>query len=382
MRELPVLDLGDDPYERGLGHGRAMRDQIRQVSQVYLARFALGGINRAAAAREGEAWTQFMREDNPEYFSEMEGIAAGAEVALRDIVLLNARYEVTYSVYSQEAQAARAIEPDGCTCFGLVPEATASGHTIIGQNWDWLAGLAGRTFIARVRRREKPDFIGYSEAGIVGCKTALNEHGIGLCVNGLVTAEDGKYRYRKPLHVRCRELIDAARFDLALLPWLQTDRVCSSNILVGQANGEIINIELTPDSVAYLFPSDGIVVHANHTVHPRSLPSQMERIAPNTLYRDIRVERGMRRRAGSIDAAAIREVMSDHYSHPASVCRHEDPALPAARRMITVACISLDLDARLLSATGGQPCTYDLVDYPLYPERAPSSRARAEELSA
>jgi isopenicillin-N N-acyltransferase-like protein len=382
MRELPILELGDAPYERGLDHGRAMRDHIREVSNVYLARFALGGIDQVAAEREGEAWMQFMREDNPEYFSEMEGIAAGADIALRDIVLLNARYEVTYSIFSQETRAARALEPDGCTCFGLMPETTASSHTILGQNWDWLAGLAGRTFVARVRRREKPDFIGYAEAGIVGCKNAVNEHGIGLCVNGLVTAEDGKHRYRKPLHVRCRELIDAARFDLALLPFLQTDRVCSANILVGQAEGEIINLELTPDAANYLFPRDGIIVHANHMVHPRSLPSQLERIAPNTLYRDIRVERGLRRRAGTIDAAAIREVMSDHYSYPAAVCRHEDPELPAARRMITVACIALDLDARVLSATGGQPCKRDLVAYPLYPERGSSVRAQTEEAIA
>lgn len=374
---LPVLELGSEPFERGLAHGRAMAKQVAENLETYLRRFEAGGIDRERALAEGEAWVDFMAADNAEYFREMEGLAEGAGLPLRDVAILNARYEITYSVFSDEARRAdpEPQEPDGCTSFGLMPEVTAHGGTMIGQNWDWLAGLEGRTLILRVRREGKPDFVGYTEAGIVGCKMAINEAGIGLCVNGLVTAEDGRSRYRKPVHVRCRELIDAPRMDLALFPFLNTPRVCSSNILVGQAEGEILNLELSPSAHQVIYPEDGIVCHANHMKHPLSIASHMERIAPNTLYRDIRVERRLRKAAPSVAMADIIEALTDHYSYPAAVCRHADPALPEARRVATVATLVMDLDARVLHATAGVPCRHALEPYALYPEAAADRRS-------
>lgn len=368
---LPVLDLGSDPFERGLTHGKAMAGKVAENLETYLRRFEAGGIDRARAKAEGEAWTAYMAEDNRDYFREMEGIAEGAGLPLRDVAILNARYEITYSVFSDEARRrGPQQEPDGCTSFGLMPEVTAEGGTVIGQNWDWLAELEGRTLITRVRREGKPDFVGFTEAGIAGCKMAVNEFGIGLCVNGMVTPEDGKVKYRKPLHVRCYELADATRMDQALGAFLSSPRVCSSNILIGQSEGEILNLELSPEQHQILLPQDGIVCHANHMKHPASLPSRMEWISPNTLYRDIRVERVLRKAAPAIALKDITAALTDHYSHPFSVCRHPDPELPEARRTSTVAAIVLDLDRRRLHATAGQPCQHPLEAFDLYPGEA------------
>lgn len=374
---LPVLELGDDPFERGLAHGRAMGVKVAENVEIYLARFGVGGIDRAAALKEGGIWADFIAEDTPEYFAEMEGIAKGAGVPLRDVAMLNARYEIIYSVFSKESQSdGRAPEPDGCTSFGLMPEVTSHGGTVIGQNWDWLAGLMSRTLVIRVGHEEKPDFVGYTEAGIAGCKMAVNAVGIGLCVNGLVTGQDGRTKYRRPVHVRCRELIEASRMDLALGAFLSSPRVGSANILTGQADGEIFNLELSPEAHQVLLPVDGIVAHANHMKHPGSIPSRMEAIAANTLYRDLRVERALRRAAPRIDLASIREALSDHYSYPASVCRHVDESVPEARRIASVAAIVLDLDARCLHATAGPPCQHPLEAYDLHPEtRADMRRA-------
>ena len=45
MTDLPVLELGSDAYERGLTHGRALRVQIAENIDTYLARFAAGGLD-------------------------------------------------------------------------------------------------------------------------------------------------------------------------------------------------------------------------------------------------------------------------------------------------------------------------------------------------
>lgn len=374
MAELTVLELPAEPRERGRIHGREMRGAIRANCDTYLERFEAGGAKPAAVLEQSDAWAEFLERDTPEYGEEMAGIAEGAGLSITEIALLNARYELAYCVFGAEAQslnAAAIVEQEGCTAFGLLPELTAIGHTIIGQNWDWLEKLAGRVFIMRVQRSSepgsgKPDFVGFTEAGIAGCKIGVNAAGIGLCVNGLVTARDGANGFRRPFHVRCREILDAWTFDKALLPVVQTDRCCSTNFLIGHAEGEIIDIEATPDYCSYMYPEDGVATHANHLVCEKRIASQFERIAPHSLYRAKRLERMLRRSGGEIGVESIHRMLSDHFSAPASICRHPDTTLPEAKRVITVAAAAIDLNARTLYITDGPPCQAPFQSVPLH----------------
>ena len=379
MPELTVLDLGLDPRERGRVHGRSMRAEIRDNYATYVERFETGGARLSVVLEQSDAWAAFIARDNPEYAEEMAGVAAGAELSLTEIAMLNARYELAYCVFGAEAQSlnSQAVieqaikEPDGCTAFGLLPEMTPNGHTLIGQNWDWLQKLQGHVFIMRVTRSSepgtiKPDFVGFTEAGIVGCKMGVNAAGIGLCVNGLVTQRDGANGFRKPFHVRCREILDAWTFDKALLPVVQTDRCCSANFLIGHADGEIIDIEATPDYCSYIYPEDGLVTHANHLVRETRIASQFERIAPHSLYRANRLERLLRRSSGKIGIDTIQTLLSDHFSAPASICRHADMTLPEPKRVISVAAAAIDLNARTLYVTDGPPCQSAFQAVPLH----------------
>ena len=390
MAELTVLELGSDPRERGILHGRRMRGEIRENLATYLERFEAGGAKPRAVLEQSEAWGAFIARDHPEYAEEMAGIAAGAELSLTEIALLNARYELTYGVFGAEAQSVNrsVLEQEGCTSFGLLPEMTAEGHTLLGENWDWLQKVRGRVFIMRVKRssepgpepgsepgKGKPDFVGFTEAGIAGCKIGVNAAGIGLCVNGLVTRRDGLNGLRKPFHVRCREILDAWTFDKALLPVVQTDRCCSANFLIGHAEGEIIDIEATPDYCSYLYPENGVVTHANHLMSETRIASEFERIAPHSLYRAHRLERLLRHSGGEIGIDTIHTLLSDHFSAPASICRHPDTTLPEPKRVISVTAAAVDLSARTLYITDGPPCQSDFQVVPLYPSAAANDPA-------
>jgi isopenicillin-N N-acyltransferase-like protein len=375
MADLTILELHSDPRERGIVHGRAMRAAIRDNYATYVERFQIGGATLPVVLEQSEAWAAFIARDNPEYGEEMAGIATGADLSLTEIAMLNARYELTYSVFGSEAQSlnkpAAQMEQEGCTSFGLLPEMTASGHTIIGQNWDWLQKVRGRVFIMRVTRSSepgngKPDFVGFTEAGMVGCKMGVNSAGIGVCVNGLVTRRDGANGFRKPFHVRCREILDAWTFDKALLPVVQTDRCCSTNFLIGHADGEIINIEATPDFCSYMYPENGVVTHANHLVSETRIASEFERIAPHSLYRANRLQRLLRQNSGTVGIDTIHNLLSDHFSAPASICRHPDPTLPEPKRVISVAAAAIDLSTRTLYVTDGPPCQSDFQTVPLH----------------
>ena len=374
MADLTILDLDSDPRERGQVHGRRMSREIRENFTTYIQRFQAGGASQQSVLEQSEAWAAFIRRDNPEYAEEMAGIAAGAELSLTEIAMLNARYEIAYCVFGAEAQSVNNSHPpeqEGCTSFGLFPELTTTGHTLIGQNWDWLEKVQGRVFIMRVKRSSepgigKPDFVGFTEAGIAGCKMGINAAGIGLCVNGLVTSRDGANGFRKPFHVRCREILDAWTFDKALLPVVQTDRCCSTNFLIGHADGEIIDIEATPDFCSYIYPERGLLTHSNHLLRETRIPSEFERISPHTLYRANRLERLLRQDSGKIGVDTIQSALSDHFSKPASICRHADMTLPEPKRVISVASIILDLNARTLHVTGGPPCQSAFQSVPLH----------------
>ena len=51
-----------------------------------------------------------------------------------------ASIQIAFTLFGKDAQAKEkaAAETDGCTTFGVLPEATADGKTWLGQNWDWL----------------------------------------------------------------------------------------------------------------------------------------------------------------------------------------------------------------------------------------------------
>jgi isopenicillin-N N-acyltransferase-like protein len=363
--DLPKLDLGDDPFERGLVHGRELARQIAENVDTYLARFAVSGLEAASARREGDIWTDIMARQNPDYSEEMRGIAEGSGLPLTDIVMLNVRYEITFGLFLKESREAENIAvadgTDGCSTFGIMAEASAGGHTILGQNWDWIAGVYGRCAVLKVRRTHAPDFICFTEAGIVGGKMGVNEHGIGLVENGLVSDHDGVNEYEKPFHMRCREVLDAATYDAALLPIVATRRVCSANFIIGHVDGEIIDLETSPDAVSYHYPRDGIVTHSNHFLDPRHGPSQMERLSPSTLYRANRLDRLLRKDVGRLDMPHFKAALSDHFGAPMAICRHPNEAQEPARQTMTNASVVIDLDTRTLNVANGPPCGNDFV---------------------
>ncbi|HZD63450.1 MAG TPA: C45 family peptidase, partial [Xanthobacteraceae bacterium] len=257
------------------------------------------------------------------------------------------------------------IGPDGCTTFGLEPGVTEDRHTWLGQNWDWLEGVHGRTFVLQARRTGQPSFVCLTEAGIAGGKMGVNECGIGLVENGLASSHDGRNPYHKPFHVRCREVLDAERFEQALQPVADTPRTCSANFVIGAAGGQIVDIESSPDHVSYLHPEDGIITHSNHFLSAGHGESLLEKISPNTLHRVDRMRHLLEPHRGALSFARMRAAAADHLGAPFAICRHPDPSQPEPKRTMTVGAVLIDLEARTMHVANGPPCSNDYVNFGL-----------------
>ncbi len=248
-RSIQVLDqFGDDPVARGRVHGETFARSIAHNLEAYLARFEASGLSRADALVEGELWDRTIAEAAPEYAAEMRAIADAAGRSRAEIAVLNARYEIAFTLFGKEARKpdGPAAEAEGCTVAGLLPEACVDGHTRLVQNWDWISAIRGHCLVTRVQRTGKPSLVALTEAGIVGGKMGINSAGIGIVENGLASAKDGCNPYEKPFHVRCREVLDATTLHDAMRPILATRRTASANFMIGCASGEVIDLEFEP----------------------------------------------------------------------------------------------------------------------------------------
>jgi len=355
---LERLTLTGGPRERGRAHGEAFADEIAANVERYLSVFAHYGADEETVYEQAEGFVDVIESANAEYFSEMNGVADGAGLDLLDVTVLNARWEVMYSAYAEAAEegddAGDGAAPDGCTAFGARPETTAEGRTLIGQNWDWIPEID--LFLMELKREDGPDMLTMTEAGIVGGKIGLNEHGIGMLLNGLVATGDGDQPFRTPYHVRFREALSAETLHGAIQPLIETDRANSANVLLAHEEGEMIDLELAPSVESYLYPEDGLLTHANHFKERDRVDSEFERIATSTLCREPRLRRLLSNQRGELDVAGAQESLRDHFGRPASVCMHPDDSAPEAERSRTNFSVVMDLAERRLYGTDGPPC--------------------------
>ena len=357
--QLPEITLSGSPFERGLQHGESFDTEVAANVDCYLSVFEHYGASREDVLEEAVQYHDVIENQNESYAQEVRGVAEGSDLPLSHVALLNARYEVIYSAYKDKAESLGSETPppaDGCTSFGVRPEVTADGRTYVGQNWDWLASVEETMVVTTVERTDGPNHVAVTEAGIVGGKMGVNEAGIGLVVNGLVTPQDGETPYQKPFHVRCREILEADRFDRAIAPVVESDRTCAGNFLIGHHVGELIDLEAAPETVNYLSPENGILTHANHFEDQTDVESSLERLIPHTLCRGPRLRRLLEQERGAIDVEVLKGALRDHFDFPASICHHVDPELPAEEHEQTNVSVILDLEDRSLLATSGPPC--------------------------
>src|SRR5215469_8150844 len=369
MASIAHLTTEGGAHARGLAHGRRFAREIADNVATYLRRFAASGLERDEAFAEAAKWRKAIAAHSPAYAEEMRGIADGSGQSEDTIALLNARYELAFTLFGQEAKQGHKelleLGLDGCTTFGLLPEATADRHTWLGQNWDWLEGVHGRTFVLHARRKAAPSFVCLTEAGIAGGKMGVNECGIGVVENGLASSHDGRHPYEKPFHVRCREVLDAERFEEASRPVTDTARTCSANFVIGATGGEIVDIETSPDHVSRIHAEVGIVTHSNHFLAAGHGESLLEKISPNTLYRADRMRALLEPHRGALSFDRMRAAATDHFGEPYAICRHPDPSQPSEKRTMTVGAVLLDLEARTMHVANGPPCMNDYVAFTL-----------------
>jgi isopenicillin-N N-acyltransferase-like protein len=191
----------------------------------------------------------------------------------------------------------------------------------------------------------------------------VNEHGIGVCINALMTTEDGTYQYERPFRMRVRDILNARNMHEAILAICGTNRTVAMNFLIAHEDGIAIDIETSPDKEAFIYPDDGLLTHSNHFCK-LDVESEVVKLWPNTMYRHVRLER-LLRQSQELDSDTIKSAMADHFGYPHSICAHYDEDEAETLRLQTNHSIMISLKQRTLHITDTQPCESDYEEYPL-----------------
>ncbi|UOQ56774.1 C45 family peptidase [Leucobacter allii] len=377
---IRTIEISGAPRERGRQYGEAAADLIADAIAYYTeALTQQTGMSWAAITDSVSQWLPVSERHAPHLVEEMRGIAEGAGVAFAEILTLNVRGEF---VYNHQANAAPSPPPepeadeerdavDGCTSFFLTGRASGTGHTLVGQNWDWRTRTAGTTLIVRIVQDPLPTIIMQLEAGQVG-RHGANSAGIALNANGLGGSFGSGIGLPQTL-IR-RLVLDHGEIAAALKTLVKTRPHIASNALLAHRSGFGIDLETTPGGVDWLYPADGLLAHTNHfqASVPPQLAGSYRPVSADSLLRLPRVTAGLARVAGATSTAEslalVRAAMSDHLGYPEGVCTHPHPDAPAVKQWSTLLSSCVDLTTGEYRIANGFPCEtpYELLPWNLY----------------
>ena len=345
---FPVIQLKGNPHDIGLTHGRALAGAIKKNLDLYYSMVrGLNGLSPQQCLGHAARYLESMRADAPFLLEEMEGIASGAEVSLEDIMFLNARSEI------MSVAPVKRARPGECTAFGLMGERTTTGNPVLAQNWDWHERVQGTCAVFIVKPANGSRAMYLAEAGQVG-KIGLNEFGVGVLLNILFADEE--VQYGLPVHVLLRLILGCRETAEAVAVVKSARRAGSSHFLIGDANGHITGLELTPTRVGEIEPDNGIIVHTNHYF----ISSLTQKDLGLDLFKDTtpRFNRASAILSGrkKWDLPDLSEIFTNHDDGLPSICRHLNSSEPEHLRIITIAGCILDLHRRRMMVSFGQPC--------------------------
>jgi len=344
-----IITLEGKPRDRGCKYGSIAKVLIHKNIETYQRQFKrFANLDWEGVKADMASWIPIIQEYDSEIMDEIHGIAAGAERPVEEIVALNARYELAITPLSRRFG-------EECTSFAVTPDARSSSQVILGQNWDFRSTSKGTCVLLNVKQDGKPSIVTHVEAGTVAQK-GLNSAGLGLCINALLSNRDCVAPGVPLVSVVARGILNSTSIGDAVHAVAKSKRSASINFMVAHSGGEAIDLEVTPNDVAILYPDDGILTHSNNFLSADiDVKDVGKTVFPDSLIRWNRMKRLLMQKK-RLTTNTLRAAASDHFDYPNSICRHPDPRLHPDDQFETITSVIMNLAQGKLYMTEGNPC--------------------------
>ena len=341
---FPFLRVEGTHYEMGYQIGKNLKRLIKRFNELIVGELTLEEAKKRAAA-----FLPSFKRHCPHLLEEIKGVADGAEISLEEALLPNVRGGI---------HRIRA-----CTAYVISGEATSENNTLIGQNQDLPRSMQEFGVILNLIPETGPQILMWTFAGLIGYQ-GLNEYGVAFFANSLpeppLTAKIPPDKIRPGYMVK-RLMLEQNSIDgvLKLL-----DRMNVYEAAFGQSNYvlrdecKIVDVELYSGGYEVLEDDGrGYIAHSNHYVSKnlKNLNLYVQDILGvpaefDSIPRLKRLNELLERIKGEITVDALREILSDHYNYPRSICRHTD------RDYVTIASIIAEPERRRMHICPGNPC--------------------------
>ncbi|HHP7236038.1 MAG TPA: C45 family autoproteolytic acyltransferase/hydrolase [Desulfobacterales bacterium] len=267
---MPALRCGGSPHDIGAAVGGHFADRIRRCLEAHpklYTEFVPSAQTPSGNARYHRL-LDLHRSRYPDYMAELEGIAAGADIALSALFLINLRGE--YAGLSGTA-------PTGGCSTGALHDTTAS---VIGHNEDGLAIYRGETYFLAVSPQKGPSFGAFCYPGFLpGNAFGFNSAGICFCVNNVqpVFLREGIGR-----HFIARSIFEATSLDEAVEKVTPEIRASGFHYTIASIRERrMVGVEVAPND-SRVIPIKGPYFHTNHYL---SLENIAQKVSASSRFR-------------------------------------------------------------------------------------------------
>jgi len=349
-----------NPYEMGRQQGEQARERIRKSVDVLRGAEAFRMLKPPLvpmplflwlSRRKAEALVRpDVEKHYPDQAERIRGIAAGSGIDERflylglSVELLMAKVDVTLC---------------GCSAAGVT--APRAGEPIIAKNFDYPELFRPLAISRHNMPANGHASLDVTVAPLAGNHDGINEHGLVVCYNygygrGTATAN-------APITLLVQELLERCRTTREAVDRLRAAKWAGAALLlIGDAEGDLLSVEMAPGRMETRGPEDGVVINTNHYLTEALLSAD----TPHNAYysqRSVTPLRGQRLHESSerrldrlralfagrrtIERADLEAIFRDHGDGAGdnfSPCRHADyftttcsvVFLPRQRRMFLV----------------------------------------------
>lgn len=286
----------------------------------------------------------------PRLVEELRGLARGAGIPFRDLLILNLNPELS--------AMRRDPSPAAYDCSSIIYR--GQDRVLLGHNEDGANANRGRLLVLEAHPPSAPAFLALVYPGILpGNGPGLNAAGIIHSCNYIATRA---WRPGVPRYFLDRAVLEATSLEAALATVAHPARAYSQHHnLISLEEKRALGVEVAPTRFS-VQEVEGFYTHANHLVHPSLLDlAQPERYLRNSAPRQRVLEEKVKGLpAGKVQPEDLLRILQSHAGRPHCPCRH-----PSWSSASTLATALFDGRSRSFRLFKHNPCAKNFRRYRL-----------------
>lgn len=314
-RTFPFYRFSGTHRAIGQQYGETCRDLILEHRDKALDRLLRKSDLTYEDVVERTLWYRpWVEHAAPFFCEEIVGLAEGAGITEAEAWLLQLRAEVAI-VTENEAG-------DECTSFAVQPQATSDGVGLVGQNADLPAFYRDIAVVAEMQFNDIPSILMLLPAGQLSY-LGINDAGLGVSANFLTC--DG-WRVGFPRYFYSRLALTKRTVDDGAALVENLHRASSRNMIMMDRDGNALNLETSVTESARIYPTNGIIAHANNYQSVDMLHAERSTGVglTNSQGRLESMRSMLDARHGDLNVESMKDVLTDRTDTMACVNRHHE----------------------------------------------------------